>query len=197
MTRTTRSLLAATLASACIAGCSKNESPASPPPEPLKDAPAPAPEKKTTNLVMPDACTMLDAAEVAAAAGWKSAKPEKVDMHAEYLSACSYTDAADPKQVVKVNIAFGALIPDDSANYASIVGDRSGTLKQPATPVTTFGVPVIEMDGGPGAQSMQTRFQPTTELTVTTPTMQTTRILFPRALINLRKLPELQLRKDS
>jgi len=163
--------------------------------EPPKEAPAPA--KKTTNLVMPDACGFLDAAEVATAAGWKSAKAMKVDTGAEYLSACNYVDSADPQRVVKVNIAFGALIPDDSANYAEIVGDREGQLKQPAKPVTTFGIPVIEMDGGPGAQSMQTRFEPTTELTVTTPTLQTTRVLFPRVLIKLRALPELQIRNDS
>jgi hypothetical protein len=121
----------------------------------------------------------------------------KVNTGAEYLSACDYVDAADKSRVVKVAIAFGALIPDDSANYAEIVGDREGTLKQPATPVTTFGIPTIEMDGGPGAQSMQTRFEPTTELTVTTPTQQITRVLFPRALINLRALPELQSRNVS
>ncbi len=165
------------------------------PPEPSKDAPAP--ERKTTNLVMPDACALLDAADVANAAGWKSASVQKVETHVEYLSACNYLDAADPRRMVRVNIAFGALIPDDSANYAAIVGDREGTLKQPAKPVGNLGVPAIEMDGGPGAQSMQTRFQPTTELTVTTPAMQTTRLLFPRALINLKKLPELQLRNDS
>jgi hypothetical protein len=179
-----------------LAACDKSPPPVSaPPPEPLKDAPAP--DKPATALVMPDACKMLDAAEVASAAGWKSAKAEKVDTGAVYLAACRYVDASDPKHVVTLNIAYGALIPDDSANYAQTVGDMEGALKQPATPVTTYGVPAIEMDRGPGAQSIQTRFQPTTELTVTTPSMQTTRVLFPRALINLRKLPELQLRNDS
>lgn len=202
MTYATRLLLATVFVSALIAsnGCGKKDTPPAPATEAAKvDAPqdtTPA-AKKTTDLVMPDACSFLDAAEVAAATGWKSAKVVKVDTGAEYLSACDYVDVADPKRVVKVGIAFGALIPDDSANYAEIVGDREGTLKKPATPVTTFGVPTIEMDAGPGAQSMQTRFEPTTELTVTTPTQQITRALFPRVLIKLRALPELQIRNVS
>jgi len=146
---------------------------------------------------MPDACALLDAKEVAIATGWKAAKAVVVNTGAEYLAACNYVDAADAKNAVKVNVAFGALIPDDSANYASVVGTRNGTLKQPAVPVTSFADPTIEMDAGTGAQSMQTRFEPTTELTVTTPTMQITRVLFPRALVKLKKTPELRKRNVS
>jgi len=205
MTYTTRLLLAASTSAVTLllATCGQSEAPATPPPAPVAasaEAPksplAPVPNA-TTKLVMPDACSLLDAAEVASAAGWKAAKAVTVNTGAEYLAACNYVDAADPKRAVKVNIAFGALIPDDSANYASVVGTREGTLKQPATPVTSFPDPTIEMDAGPGAQSMQTRFEPTTELTVTTPTLQITRALFPRALIKLKKLPELQKRNDS
>jgi hypothetical protein len=184
---------------AFVGGCGKSEPPAAAPAQ-QADAPAtpaPSPPSATSALVMPDACALLDAREVATAVGWKSAKPVQVNTGAEYLSACDFVDAADPKRVVQVRIAFGALVPDDSASYAAIVGDREGTLKRPATPVTNFDVPVIEMDGGAGAQSMQTRFEPTTELTITAPTLQMTRVLFPRALIKLRQLPELQKRNDS
>lgn len=195
---TCTSKISAILIATCLAaGCGKSEAPPVPAKvEPPKEAAAPA-AKSHTSLVMPDACALLDAGEVATAAGWKSANAVKVNTGAEYLATCDYVDAANPSRLVKVAIAFGALIPDDSANYAEIVGDREGTLKQPATPVTTFGIPTIEMDGGPGAQSMQTRFEPTTELTVTTPTQQITRVLFPRALIKLRALPELQSRNVS
>jgi hypothetical protein len=201
MTDTTR-LASIVLATCLAAGCGKS---AAPPAADAKtqtskeQAPkaAAAPAEVKSKLVMPDACALLDAAEVATAAGWKSANAVKVNTGAEYLAGCDFIDAADKSHVIKVAIAFGALIPDDSANYAQVVGDREGTLKQPATPVTTFGVPTIEMDGGPGAQSMQTRFEPTTELTVTTPTLQITRVLFPRALIKLRALPELQTRNVS
>jgi hypothetical protein len=196
MTDTPR-ISAVLLATCLAAGCGKSEAPpAAAKAETPKEATAPAAAPLTT-LVMPDACALLDAGEVATAAGWKSAQAVKVNTTAEYLAACDFIDGADKSRVVKVAIAFGALIPDDSANYAEIVGDREGTLKKPVTPVTTFGVPTIEMDGGPGAQSMQTRFEPTTELTVTTPTLQLTRVLFPRALIELRKLPELQIRNHS
>lgn len=200
MKNTTRALLLV-LGSGLLfaAGCGK-PAPAPAAPAAKTDAggaAAPVATEATSALVMPDACALLDAAEVATAAGWRAAKTVKVNTGAEYLAACDYVDAADPTRVVKVGIAFGALIPDDSANYAAIVGDREGTLKRPATPVTNLGVPAIEMDGGPGAQSMQTRFEPTTELTVTTPTQQMTRALFPRALIKLRQLPELQNRNDS
>jgi hypothetical protein len=186
-------------AGSLFAGCGKSEPPAPPAAQATAAPEAPAAQTPATTsaLVMPDACALLDAAEVATAAGWKAAKAVKVDTGAEYLAACDYVDPADPKRVVKVGIAFGALIPDDSAHYAAIVGDREGTLQRPATPVTNLGVPAIEMDGGPGAQSLQTRFEPTTELTVTAPTLQMTRALFPRALIKLRELPELRNRNDS
>jgi hypothetical protein len=197
MTDTPR-ILIVVFASWLAAACGKPAAtPSADAAEPAAPPSAAAAAGKTTGLVMPDACALLDAAEVATSAGWKSANAVKVNTGAEYLAACNFVDAADKSHVVKVAIAFGALIPDDSANYAQSVGDREGTLKQPATPVTTFGIPVIEMDGGPGAQSMQTRFEPTTELTVTTPTLQITRALFPRALIKLRALPELQTRNDS
>jgi hypothetical protein len=185
---------------ALVVGCDKSERPAVAARAEPADAPAtPAssPTSPTSALVMPDACALLDAREVATAVGWKSAKTVQVHTGAEYLAACDFVDAADPTRVVKVNVAFGALVPEDSVSYAALVGDREGTLEKPATPVTHFDVPVIEMDGGPGAHSMQTRFEPTTELTVTTPTLQMTRVLFPRALIKLRQLPELQKRNDS
>jgi hypothetical protein len=196
MTDTPR-IVTLVIAACFAAGCGKSEAPpAAAKAEAPKEAAAPAAAEKP-RLVMPDACALLDAGEVAKAAGWSSANAVKANTNAVYLARCDFVDAADKTRVVKVEIAYGALIPDDSANYAEIVGDLEGRLKKPATPVTTFGIPVIEMDGGTGVQSMQTRFEPTTELTVTTPTMQTTRVLFPRALITLRKLPELQIRNDS
>lgn len=145
------------------------------------------PEDENIKLVMPDACSLLDAKDVAAAAGWKSAQMKAVNTGVEYLAGCEYTDAADAKHVVKAQIAYGALIPDDSEKYAALVGDKDGTLKQPASPVTTFGVPTIEMDGG-DYHSMQTRMEPTTEITVTTPTLSATHVLFPKALVRMKEI---------
>lgn len=138
-------------------------------------------------LHVPDACSLLDVDNVANVSGWKGLKAVKVDTGAEYLSACSLVDGTDPARFVKIAVAIGSDEPKDSVEYAQIVGDRSGTLQRPAKAVTNLGVPVIEMDGGPGAQAMQTRMKPVTELTITTPTMQLTRTLFPAALIELRK----------
>jgi hypothetical protein len=181
-----------------LAACAREDKP----PEVAKAAaPAPAAAPTETELVMPDPCSLLDAAVVAKAAGWKSATPKAVQTTAIYIAACDFTDAADAKHVVKLVLTYGALIPDDSAHYAELVGDKGGLLKKPATPVNNLGEAVIEMDGGPGAQSMQTRIDPTAELTVTADTMPITRVLFPQALINLRKIlpvpAPLQKRNDS
>jgi hypothetical protein len=181
-----------------LTACTQDDKPpaAAKPAAPAAEAEAPA-----TKLVRPDPCSVLDAAVVAKVAGWKSATPAPVQTSAVYIAACDYTDAADAKHVVKLVLTYGALIPDDSAQYAEMVGNKGGTLVKPATPVTNLGEAVIEMDGGPGAQSMQTRIDPTAELTVTADTMQVTRVLFPQALINLRKIlpvpAPLQKRNDS
>jgi len=188
----------AALALLLLTACSRDEKS----PEAAKASePATEAEPPEAKLVMPDPCSLLDAAAVANAAGWKAATPTPVQTTAVYIAACDFTDAADAKHVVKLVLTYGALIPDDSAQYAAMVGNKGGMLKQPATPVTTLGEAVIEMDGGPGAQSMQTRIDPTAELTVTADTMQVTRVLFPQALINLRKIlpvpAPLQKRNDS
>src|SRR4051812_49018705 len=69
---------------------------------PVADAP------KST-LAMPDACTLLDANDVAKAAGWKSARMTPVKTGVEYIAACDYVDAGDAKRVVKLVLAYGAL----------------------------------------------------------------------------------------
>ena len=57
---------------------------------------------------MPDPCSLLDAAAVANAAGWKSATPTPVQTTAVYIAACDFTDAADAKHVVKL-VGSGSL----------------------------------------------------------------------------------------
>lgn len=147
----------------------------------------PAEEKPDPGFHLPDACALLDVAAVANVSGWKDLKVVKVDTGAEYLSACNII-GADPKHFVKISVAIGGDEFKDSKEFAEIYGDRSGTLVRPAKAVTNLGAPVIEMDGGPEMQAMQSRTKPYTEMTITTPSMQLTRTLFPQALIKLREL---------
>ncbi|HTU66520.1 MAG TPA: hypothetical protein VMF52_11265 [Steroidobacteraceae bacterium] len=156
--------------------------------DPPKSPIEPVDEAPPKKLVMPDACGLVTVEEVAAAAGWKSAQAVPVKTGAEWLAACNYVDAANAAHVVNVALAFGALIPDDAAQYAKLVGTKDGYLKQPATPVTTYGVDAIEMDAGANGQSIQTRIVPTSELTVTSPLMPTSRVLFPKALKRLQAI---------
>jgi hypothetical protein len=147
----------------------------------------PAKAKEDPGFHLPDACALLEVDAVANVTGWKDLKRVPVDTGASYLSACNII-GTDPKHFVKINIAMGGDEFKDSKEFAEIYGDRSGTLVRPAKAVTNLGAPVIEMDGGPEMQAMQSRTKPYTEMTITTPSMQLTRTLFPQALIKLREL---------
>jgi hypothetical protein len=170
---------------ASLAACGQDSAPAetakTEPPAVQAVADEPAPK-----LHVPDACQILEVGNVANVSGWKDLKKVPVAVDPAYLSACDIV-GSDPQHFVKIAIAVGGDEHKDSAEYASIVGDRSGTLRSPAKPITNLGVPAIEMDGGPEMQAMQARTRPYTELTITTPSMQLTRALFPQALISLRK----------
>lgn len=192
MRRITPAILLALLSLTVLTACDEEDAPA----ETAKaEAPVVAPpdaDAAPPKLHVPDACQILDVGKVADVSGWKDLKKVPVATDPAYLSACDII-GADPKHFVKIAIAIGGDEHQDSLEYASIVGDRSGTLKSPAKPITNLGVPVIEMDGGPDMQAMQSRTKPYTEMTITTPSMQLTRTLFPQALIALRK----QTVKDS
>ena len=132
-----------------------------------------------------------DAAKKGTAAAEMPPEATPVDAGVDYISSCTFTDEAQPTRFVKVVVSLGSAIPKSSEEYANTVGDRSGTLRKPATPITTLAVPVIEMDGGPDFQAMQARLEQFVELTVTTQSMDLTRSLFPPALVALRaKLPD-------
>ncbi len=183
----------AIIAVTLLAACGKEAAPpvAAKAAEPVADEPAadePAPK-----LHVPDACSILEVDDVASVSGWKDLKLVPVSVDPAYLSACDIV-GSDPKHFVKIAIAVGGDEYADSLSYAQIVGDRSGTLRSPAKPITNLGVPAVEMDGGPDMQTMQSRTKPYTELTITTPSMQLTRTLFPQALIALRRelVPELK-----
>ena len=165
-----------------LTACSKEEAK----PEAAKTE-QPAEEKPDPGFNVPDACALLEVAAVANVSGWKDLKLVPVDTGAEYLSACNII-GADPKHFVKIAIAIGGDEFKDSKEFAEAYGDRSGTLVRPARAVTNLGAAVIEMDGGPEMQAMQSRTKPYTEMTITTPSMQLTRTLFPQALIKLREL---------
>jgi hypothetical protein len=173
---------------AALAACGQDDAPAETASAAKTEKPAgeEAGDKAAPRLHVPDACSLLAVRNVASISGWKGLKMVPVDTQAEYLSACNII-GADPKQFVKIAVAVGGDEFKDSQEFAQIMGDRSGTLLSPAKPVTNLGVPVIEMDGGPEMQAMQARTTPYTELTITTPSMQLTRALFPQALIALRK----------
>jgi hypothetical protein len=177
----------ALIAITLLAACGKEEaSPAA------AKADGPAAEEAAPKLHVPNACSILEVGNVANVSGWKDLKLVPVDVDPAYLSACDIV-GSDPGHFVKIAIAIGGDEYADSLSYAQTVGDRSGTLRTPAKPITNLGVPVIEMDGGPDRQAMQSRTKPYTELTITTPSMQLTRTLFPQALIALSK----QVAKDS
>jgi hypothetical protein len=171
-----------------LAACGKSEQPADAPKNATSAVAEMPPEPK--GFPTPDACALLSVESVAAITGWKAPKVEPVDTHVSYLSACTFVDGAQKARFVKIAVALGSAAPKDSAEYAKTVGDRSGTLRKPATPITTLAVPVIEMDAGPDAQMMQARLPQNVELTITTQSMDLTRSLFPPALVKLRsKLP--------
>lgn len=171
-----------------LAACGKSEAPADAPKKETAAAQMP-PEPKA--FPKPDACSLLSVESVASITGWKAPKVIPVDAGADYLSSCTFVDAAQPTRFVKVAVSLGSAIPKSSEEYAKTVGDRSGTLRKPATPINTLAVPVIEMDGGPDFQAMQARLEQFVELTVTTQSMDLTRSLFPPALVALRaKLPD-------
>lgn len=170
------------IAFAALAACAKEDAQ---PETANQDQP---PEEETQpNFKLPDACKLLDVAAVANVSGWKDLKVVPVKTDAEYLSACNIV-GADPKHFVKINVAMGGDEYEESKEFATNMGDRSGTLRSPAKPIMNLGAPVIEMDGGPEMQAMQSRTKPFTEMTITTPSMQLTRTLFPQALIKLREL---------
>ena len=172
-----------------LVACGKSETPADAPGNATAAAAEMPPEPKA--FPTPDACALLSVESVAAITGWKSPQVEPVSTGADYLSACTIVDGAQTARFVKIAVALGSAAPKDSADYARTVGDRSGTLRKPATPITTLAVPVIEMDAGPDAQMMQARLAQNVELTITTQSMDLTRSLFPPALVKLRsKLPE-------
>lgn len=170
------------IAFAALAACGKEDSQAE-----AANPEQPPEEEAQATFKLPDACKLLDVAAVANVSGWKDLKVVPVKTDAEYLSACNIV-GADPKHFVKINVAMGGDEYEESQEFATNMGDRSGTLRSPARPVMNLGAPVIEMDGGPEMQAMQSRTKPFTEMTITTPSMQLTRTLFPQALIKLREL---------
>ena len=171
-----------------LAACGKSEAPADAAKKGTAAAQMP-PEPKA--FPKPDACSLLSVETVASITGWKAPTPKPVDAGADYISSCMYVDAAQPTRFVKITVSLGSAIPKNSEDYAKTVGDRSGTLLKPATPINTLVVPVIEMDGGPDFQAMQARLEQFVELTVFTQSMDLTRSLFPPALVALRaKLPD-------
>lgn len=176
-----RHLAFACLASGMLAACGKEE-----PKVEAAQTEQPAQTEPDPGFHLPDACALLDVDAVANVSGWKDLKRVKVDTGANYLSACNII-GADPKHFVKIAIAMGGDEFKDSKEFAEAMGDRSGTLVSPAKAITNLGAPVIEMDGGPEMQAMQSRTKPYTEMTITTPSMQLTRTLFPQALIKLRE----------
>jgi hypothetical protein len=192
MTKITPAILMALLSLTMLTACEEEDEPAKTASAEAPAASAPETETAAPKLHVPDACRILEVEQVAKVSGWKDLKKVLVATDPAYLSACDIV-GTDQKHFVKIRIAVGGDEHKDSLEYASIVGDRSGTLRSPAKPITTFGVPVIEMDGGPDMQAMQSRTKPYTELTITTPSMQLTRTLFPQALIALDK----QTDKDS
>jgi len=174
-----------------LTACGKSEAPTPAPKSAPETAPAAAMPPEPKDFPTPDACTLLDVDSVAAVTGWKATKAVPVSTGAVYLSYCHFVDGKKTAHAVKVEVAVGSAYPENADEYAHAVGDMMGRLKAPATPVTNLGVPAIEMDGGPDAQSMQTRLPQHVELTVTSASMDVTRTLFPQALVRMRaKLPE-------
>jgi hypothetical protein len=175
----------ALIAFTALTSCSQEE--AKPEAAQAEQPEQPEEEKAGPGFHVPDACALLDVAAVTNVSGWKDLKVVKVDTGAEYLSGCNII-GVDPKHFVKISIAIGGDEFKDSKEFAEAYGDRSGTLVRPARAITNLGAPVIEMDGGPEMQAMQSRTKPYTEMTIITPSMQLTRTLFPQALIKLREL---------
>ena len=133
----------------------------------------------------PDACQLLTADEIALPTGWEMPTARAADTGAAFVRSCNFADGADLASVVSVTVSAGGPAPQSAAAYAQSVGDNDGMLTEPATAVDGFAVPVIATKVLGGMHGMQARTPGAVELTVVTPSIETTRALFPKALARL------------
>lgn len=159
-----------------LAACGSKEEAAAP----AADATTPA----KAAVAVPDACRLLTIDEVKDVTGWANAASQDVTVDRSYQTSCNFAESTDPSHYASVTVSVGGMTHADSAAYATSVGDNSGMLSEPAKAVEGFAVPVIEMTMG-ATHGMQARTPNAVELTVNSPSAETTRALFTKAVARL------------
>jgi len=152
-----------------------------------EEATAPAADATTpakTTVAVPDACKLLTIDEVKEVTGWVNPASQDVTVDRSYQTSCNFAESTDPSHYVSVTASVGGMTHADSAAYATSVGDNGGMLSEPAKAVDGFPVPVIEMTMG-ATHGMQARTPNAVELTVNSPSAETTRALFTKAVARL------------